>query len=418
MCYINYKRIDKAYTGTGKQNMLETLYAGGVIEEPQPTDKRTYTLIETEEHPFTVKTKYRENTSLYHTIKNAHTEMLNLVTKENSLPYTTFQIPKHTGGMRIIQAPDTYLKKAHQDVLDALYKEHILVHEAAQAFVPEHGTLTALQKHQANKSRWFLKLDIRNFFPSLNYRFVLTQLKKNFILKNIDVPSNELENPLKLLLQAVCTASADKTDEQAKALIKSTLVNEVPAGEECKEDIAAIQNSLVIPQGSPLSPMLANLAMVMIDEHITQALRKKGPYCYTRYADDILISCPMHFNKADIIQIVLNAFAKERAPFTLKHNKTRYGSNAGRNWNLGLMYNKDNNITLGHKANQQNKAMINNFLNDFKQDVKWDKEKTQRMLGLISYSKYINNSYTAFVVKRLERKHNLNFMDCVKTILN
>ena len=62
-------------------------------------------------------------------------------------------------------------------------------------------------------------------------------------------------------------------------------------------------------------------------------------YVYTRYADDILISSKSNFNWQELVNTLKGVLQPQ---FTIKDEKTRYGSTAGRNWNLGLMVNKDN----------------------------------------------------------------------------
>ena len=66
----------------------------------------------------------------------------------------------------------------------------------------------------------------------------------------------------------------------------------------------------------------------------------KQKYIYTRYADDIIISARNKFDYRIILK-ALNKLFKD-TPLSINKEKTRFGSNAGRNWNLGVMCNKDN----------------------------------------------------------------------------
>ena len=108
--------------------------------------------------------------------------------------------------------------------------------------------------------------------------------------------------------------------------------------------------------------------MIPIDHYIAKTAREMTPHLvYTRYADDIILSSDLAFNWREvqdtIVDIVANKF---HAPFSLNTAKTRYGSSAGRNWNLGVMLNSDNQITIGHSKKKVFKAMLFSFMNDEK----------------------------------------------------
>jgi len=68
---------------------------------------------------------------------------------------------------------------------------------------------------------------------------------------------------------------------------------------------------------------------------------------YTRYADDLLISGRQGFSADEAQNVVGEVLAYFHAPFAVKPEKTRYGSRSGSNWNLGVVLNKDKEITIG-----------------------------------------------------------------------
>jgi single-stranded DNA-binding protein len=65
------------------------------------------------------------------------------------------------------------------------------------------------------------------------------------------------------------------------------------------------------------------------------------------------------------------------APFSINPEKTRYGSAAERNWNLGLMLNNDNQITIGHKRKKEFKAMLDNYIRNRKSGSGWERHDIQ-----------------------------------------
>lgn len=291
--------------------------------------------------------------------------------------YETFYIPKKSGGLREINAPDAELMQLLKDIKTFIEQDlNIKTHNAAFAYVAKRSIKKALEVHQQWHSEWFLKLDIKDFFTNCKKDWIVTQLQKLTDFAKWD--------------------STEFLTEMVKVATLETL-------------------DYGLPQGTPLSPTLTNLCFIPID-HAIQRYCAANNLIYTRYADDILISCKLGFDwhkvEANVAQIL------QENNFEIKHEKTRYGSSAGRNWNLGLMLNKDNNITLGHKQNQRNRAMINNFLKDFTNGTLWSIIDTQRLAGQLSYARMIQPDYTNFCIRRLESQYHCDLDSAIKYILN
>lgn len=289
--------------------------------------------------------------------------------------YETFYIPKKSGGMRRIDAPDEELKQYLRELKTFFETSlNILPNEAAHAYVKERSTVTAIKKHQENKSNWFLKLDMKNFFPAHNKEYILNTLKDIY--------------PMALLIK----------NEEWKSRLSEAL------------DYALLNNSL--PQGTPLSPTLTNILMVPIDYEIQKLCWDLKKYVmYTRYADDLLISSPYEFDYKDVQAKISKILQKHKAPFKLNAEKTRYGSKSGSNWNLGIMLNKDNRMTIGNKRNQRFRAALFNAFMDYTHNKQWDVESKQVLLGEISYYKAIDPEYTNRTIKKYETQFNLKLKE-------
>jgi hypothetical protein len=176
--------------------------------------------------------------------------------------------------------------------------------------------------------------------------------------------------------------------------------------------VCTLEDSL--PQGAPTSPLLSNLCMLHYDYVLSKKLRDfdRHNFVYTRYADDILISCKEHFDQNKVLELLTETFAPQ---FTIKREKVHYGSSAGRNWNLGLMLNKDNNITLGYKQKQRIRAMLNNLLKDYSEHRRWEYHDIEVVNGNFNYFRYIEPEYANFVLQRLEQKYVITLQSILQT---
>ena len=290
--------------------------------------------------------------------------------------YMHFRIPKASGGTRLIEAPNDSLKQVQRRIADMMMIDYkILPHNAAYAYTRGRCAYDSLVTHQRNNARWFLKLDIKDFFPSITKEVLKEQLPKIYPLCLINKDAVFYDN-----LTHVAT-NADN----------------------------------VLPQGSPLSPLLSNLIMVEFDLKLTKALRRFNyqTYTYTRYADDMLISCPYEFKYQDIIDAIEELFKELNLPFVIARHKVRYASSAGRNWNLGLMYNYEQKITVGSKRKKELHSLLNSFVVEYP----WDKQSTQELLGKLAYIRNVEPEYTDSMITKYNTKYSVDVRKMFTDIL-
>lgn len=344
-----------------------------------PTFTKNYT--PTPEELYNLITKYKTLEAMNNAL-NLHEKIKPFLQEDMSQFYYSFHIPKASGGLRRIDAPNPELSGLITQVKDFFEKDlHILVHNAAFAYVKQRSTRDALLEHQKNESKWFLKLDIKDFFPSCTFEFIIQQLKQIFPFNTIC--THEIYRPI------------------LEDMIKVSLLGNV------------------LPQGTPLSPLLTNIIMVPIDHALTGKLfyHNRQKFVYTRYADDLLISSKIHFDPKEIEALVKSTLLDLNTPFQIKAEKTRYGSSAGRNWNLGLMLNKDNNITIGYRKKERLRATIYKFLQDLTNNSPWSILDTQILLGNLSYFRQVEPNYVNDLITKYNNKFNKDFLLEAKAIL-
>lgn len=308
---------------------------------------------------------------------NEQTEALRA--QERSTLYETFHIPKKSGGLRRIDAPKPELMNALRN-LKTIFEEdfHALYHTAAFAYVKNRCTVDAVKRHQKNNSKWFGKLDLHDFFGSTTLDYVIKMFSMVFPFSEIvKVPNGEAE--------------------LRKAL-----------------DLAFLNGGL--PQGTPLSPLITNVMMIPVDYKLANAFRDfdKQRFIYTRYADDFIISSKVDFDVHRVEKLVVDTLHEFGAPFTINESKTRYGSSAGRNWNLGVMLNKDNEITVGHKKKRQFQSMLYNYITDKRKGISWPREDVQTMQGLHSYYRMVEPETIDAIVKHTNEKMETDVLRLIK----
>ena len=308
---------------------------------------------------------------------NDQTEALRA--QERSTLYETFHIPKKSGGLRRIDAPKPELMNALRN-LKTIFEEdfHALYHTSAFAYVKNRCTVDAVKRHQKNNSKWFGKLDLHDFFGSTTLDYVIKMFSMVFPFSEIvKFPNGEAE--------------------LRKAL-----------------DLAFLNGGL--PQGTPLSPLITNVMMIPVDYKLAHAFRDfdKQRFIYTRYADDFIISSKVDFDVHRVEKLVVDTLHEFGAPFTINESKTRYGSSAGRNWNLGVMLNKDNEITVGHKKKRQFQSMLYNYITDKRKGISWPREDIQTMQGLHSYYRMVEPETIDAIVKHTNEKMETDVLRLIK----
>lgn len=291
--------------------------------------------------------------------------------------YYTFHIPKKSGGLRRIDAPNSELMTALRDLKCTLENSFgVLHHTAAFAYVKKRNTVEAVKKHQQNQSKWFAKFDLSDFFGSHTVDYMMKMLSKIY-------PFSEL-------------IRYGYSDNLKKAL-----------------ELGFLNGGL--PQGTPLSPLLTNLLMIPIDYTISKKLRETGRnFIYTRYADDFLISSSAYFNYKEIEEMIIKTLQDFEAPFSLNKKKTRYGSSKGSNWNLGVMLNDNNEITIGHKKKKQFEAMLFNYSMDRKNNKPWELNDIQVLEGYRNYYRMIEPEVIDKIVQHMSNKLGTDIVSNIK----
>ena len=290
--------------------------------------------------------------------------MRTYVNLKPKMTYRDAGIPKKSGGIRKLEIPSLMLKTLQEtSALAFAVAAGSEGHSCAYGFMKKRSVVDAMERHRRNRSRWFLKLDIKDFFGSTDLADAVGQMTNVF--------------PFSL---------------QNKVYLRDLL------------EPYFYRNCL--PQGAPTSPILSNLVMVPFDCELSRKLTEKG-FVYTRYADDMLISHKDKFDWREMVQTVTDTFAELKLPYRLNHTKTRFGSSSGRNWNLGLMLNKDNELTVGWRTKKTLKAMLCTET----ANAKLGQPKDQHLQGLVAWYRMIEPDKIMNLIDRYSKKFNVDLRE-------
>ncbi|MFA6755779.1 MAG: reverse transcriptase domain-containing protein [Bacilli bacterium] len=319
-----------------------------------------YTIESDQLHPTTIKLVEDNKVQILNflTIYNKYKDINNFVDQTKKNFYTTFNIPKHSGGYRTITAPNESLKLLQRKCLSLLQDNlKILESNSAYAYSRKRDNVANAERHKSSK--YVIALDLENFFPSISAEILENALNKISVL-NVNIPCIE---------------------DLKRAII----------------DLAILDNEL--PQGTPLSPFLSNIVMLDFDFKLKRAMENRSipNYIYTRYADDICLSakklCDV-YGTIDKIQLLLNNCYNEK--FQLKKEKTKILKNTNKLYITGVKLNKDNKITYGHENKKRMKNEIYNlFIKEKNNEL--TKEQVQETLGTWSYMYRIEKGYALYI---------------------
>jgi RNA-directed DNA polymerase len=245
--------------------------------------------------------------------------------------YTSFQIPKRSGGTREILAPTAKLKLLQrklstllQDCVEEI--DSMAEHEdtLAHGFRRKKSIITNARSHR--NRRFVFNLDLADFFSSINFGRV-----RGFFIHD----KNFALDP------AVATVIAQ---------------------------IACHDN--VLPQGAPCSPVISNLIGKVLDTHLVR-LASANACTYSRYADDLTFSTNSKTFPLGIAHHVGNGTETwlpgtqlERlillSGFTINSGKTSMQYRNSRQVVTGLVVNKKVNIPIDYRRTVR--AMVHSYL--------------------------------------------------------
>ncbi|QQX91038.1 retron St85 family RNA-directed DNA polymerase [Gluconobacter sphaericus] len=281
--------------------------------------------------------------------------------------YKTYEIPKRTGGKRIISQPAREVKILQRVIIEKVLS-HLPIHQFATAYRPGISILNNALPHKG-AGRSILKMDFENFFPSIKSHDWITYCEELEILSNED-----------------------------RALTASLFFKSQPP-----------KRGLRLAIGAPSSPILSNILMYEFDKKIEKEIYGKE-IIYTRYADDLTFSSERTGYLLDVRSIVRKALMEIKYPkLKINKEKTKYFTSKYRRSVTGLVLTNQGEVSLGRDKKRSISAGIHNALNG-----KLNDEEMKSLSGYLAYA----NSVEPNFLKKMSEKYGDDIMKTLKKFGN
>jgi retron-type reverse transcriptase len=241
--------------------------------------------------------------------------------RERQPHYITFSIPKRSGGKRLIMAPKRRLKMIQRKLLTLLVEKFPLS-EHAHAFRRGHSIRDGAAPHVGK--RFVLKLDLKDFFPSVTF----ARVRGLLIAYGYSYP-------------VASTLAVLMTEAQRQPVEVDGELFHVPVGpRHCV-------------QGAPTSPGICNALLLRFDRRLRAVAQKHGLQ-YTRYADDLSFSGDVDRKLFHQLRSVVTKVVTAEG-FAINEEKTRLMGQGNRQTVTGVVVNQ--NLGLSRQERRRLRAM-------------------------------------------------------------
>lgn len=275
--------------------------------------------------------------------------LLQGIVRKASHSYKRYEIDKRQGGKREIHHPSKELK-ALQRWLNHNVIAKWPMHDAAYAYRRGRSIGDHARRHAA--SAFLLRLDLKNFFPSITAADVAS-----FLRRDLAPQRSWRDEDRDMFVEIVCRFGR-------------------------------------LTIGAPSSPALSNALCFDLDFQLA-ALSEETDLTYTRYADDLFFSTHRRGVLGEVPERVSGILRGLELPagLQLRADKTRHSSKKGRRQVTGLVLGSDSEVHLGRNRKRFIRRQIFRW-----ESLSRDEQRTTA--GLVAFAMSIEPDFiNALVLK-------------------
>lgn len=310
--------------------------------------------------------------------------------RNGEIAYVLKNIPKSTGGERILHIPSKQLKHIQKRFSIILYNCLLDIRQlnpnyliCNHSFERKRTIITNAKLHRNKK--YVLNIDLSDFFSSIHYGRIYGFFQKDRYFK--------------------------LSEEVAKTIAQIS----------CYRD----GNKAFLPQGSPLSPIIASLIGNLLDVQLIK-IAKAYKLTYSRYADDLTFSSNNEIpesliywddkDKEDSKWVVGRLLREkiEQNKFSINDKKTRLFIHRKRQTVTGIVVNKQLNVTSSYR--KKNRAMLHHLLTRGDFFIGEKKGNVNQLIGRLNHVvsvKYLQQDIRMLDSEWIKERDNLKLL-CAK----
>jgi len=267
--------------------------------------------------------------------------------------YKVYEIKKRNSDKKRTIAHPAKELKIIQRILAEYLSSLLPVHESVYSYRKNLGIKENAIRH-AN-SRYLLKMDFKDFFPSITPSLFFGIASENGII----------------------FSEIDKT-------ILTGLLFWKPDG----------KNRLELSIGAPTSPLISNFVMHSFDRKINKECTDRK-ITYSRYADDITFSTNIKDILFQLPNLVESTLKETALNINLNTEKTVFSSRAHNRHVTGVTLTNQGSLSIGRERKRIISAMIHRS-----SLIELSSKEAENLLGLISYATHIEPSFLERMIKK------------------